>query len=108
MKDIKSCPFCGGRDIVYTEEGNDVWCRNCGAMVDHLSQWNDRPVEDQLRAEIARLKAALEKDAHRFKHCAEMIAKGWYQIGTTGLQYEIKASDYAREAREAAERGEGE
>lgn len=65
------CPYCGG-EAIYTDvtgyemRGNfdSAWCR-CGecdkvGIPFSVDFWNTRPIEDALRAEVARLTAELE------------------------------------------------
>ena len=65
---LRPCPFCGRNDrLIFeplpgcTDVGN-VACV-CGASYTTITQgvddWNSRPIEDGLRAEIDRLKTAL-------------------------------------------------
>lgn len=71
QKELLKCPFCGSDDLsVHLDDGFSyyVWCGNCGSLTDndHLTEkevieaWNTRPAEDALKAEIERLKEALE------------------------------------------------
>lgn len=63
---LKPCPFCGGeaniiyRDLTYTI----VVCCDCLAKTCHWGRaeelWN-RPIEDQLRAQLAEAQAKVEK-----------------------------------------------
>lgn len=48
------------------------------------------------------LRAALEKAAHRFDHCAQMIDRGFSVSGTLRQEHVIKAKHYALEAQIAA------
>ena len=63
MSDLKPCPFCGTSN----EKHNNIvklyddeyyayeYCNACGARV--YANWNNRPIEDALRKEIAQLQA---------------------------------------------------
>ena len=59
MSELKACPFCGDSELVNSSlyEGH-VFCTNCGADM-HVDIWQSRPIEDGLRAELARLTAEL-------------------------------------------------
>ena len=58
-EELKRCPFCGGkvshqvRDILVPET---VFCLNCPVAVP-TNIWQQRPIEDELRAEIEEMKA---------------------------------------------------
>lgn len=72
MSDIsenKLCPFCKGLcdpEEVMWSRGSDPktytspGCRKCGASVKTLEEWNTRPHEEELEAEVVRLRQALE------------------------------------------------
>lgn len=68
---LKPCPFCESDDLsVHLDDGFSyyVWCGNCGSQTDndHLTEkeaikaWNTRPAEDELKAEVERLKEELD------------------------------------------------
>ena len=60
MNTLKPCPFCGGTKIC-TENGINLnYCDNCSAE-SNIEHWNTRPIEDELRAEIERLKVRIEE-----------------------------------------------
>ena len=68
MSELKACPFCGDSGIENSSlyEGH-VFCTNCGADM-HVDIWQSRPIEDGLRAELARrdeIIARLKEDAER-------------------------------------------
>src|SRR5690606_38481331 len=86
---LKPCPFCGGEGSIdhygCTKVGTMYSCLDCGAHLEtgetfnHGQQWNDRPVEDALRAELAKLmsenqrfRAALEHISRMGKSAAEV------------------------------------
>ena len=62
---LQPCPFCGGTNIC-TEKGINLnYCDSCSAEA-NIEHWNNRPIEDALRARIAELEAesaALEEAA---------------------------------------------
>ena len=51
MSKLKPCPFCGGKDIVRTNKSTT--CADHCLYVNEMSleDWNNRPIEDELRAE---------------------------------------------------------
>jgi len=58
--DLKPCPFCGGKAGFV---GTEIECIDCGMMMPktqtfegQIRNWNTRPLEDALRAELAALK----------------------------------------------------
>lgn len=54
---LQPCPFCGGTNIC-TEKGINLnYCDSCSAEA-NIEHWNNRPIEDALRARIAELEAA--------------------------------------------------
>ena len=61
MSEFKACPFCGKTDKVEFDpvNGTPIWCDRWGmwdwAGAHDITNWNSRPIEDALRAEIARL-----------------------------------------------------
>ena len=65
--ELKPCPFCG-RSVTHLKtfsDHADIFC-DCGATIHSLrsysamkADWNTRPIEDALRAEIERLRAEL-------------------------------------------------
>jgi len=65
MSELKPCPFCpDGGDlqlVTFTGGADDViYYRACGTILKHKI-WNTRPIEDELRAEIERLKVRIEE-----------------------------------------------
>jgi hypothetical protein len=59
--ELAPCPFCGGKAKVEScEDGPVAWCENpsCGTVVVCAYQWNTRPVEDALRAELEQARAS--------------------------------------------------
>lgn len=64
--ELRECPFCAGTDLLATDsfQGNPmqyhVYCKSCGTnWVCINKNWNHRPIEDGLQAEIEKLKAVL-------------------------------------------------
>jgi len=70
--ELKPCPFCGGKarllrgmfDEYAVGCGNDN-CEFCGENSQDtqkaISQWNTRPIEDAMRAELDASKAEIER-----------------------------------------------
>ena len=50
--ELKPCPFCG-RENIETEDGRAI-CMNC-FVIAHERHWSDRPIEDALKEQIAKL-----------------------------------------------------
>jgi len=72
----KPCPFCGSENVELERQGtgmqsNIVRCQYCGASresgitFDYFSDWDDRPIEDKLRAEVEKLTELLCECVHR-------------------------------------------
>lgn len=69
MDELKACPFCGSSNTTLDyyeiscpqELGTIVVCNDCGASAKSIDDWNTRPIEDELRAEIERLKVRIEE-----------------------------------------------
>jgi hypothetical protein len=62
--ELKPCPFCGGKakeqNIIIVGRGlcKKVFCENCNIdfkTPTSIVQWNTRPAEDALKAEITKL-----------------------------------------------------
>ena len=57
---LQPCPFCGGTNIC-TEKGINLnYCDSCSAEA-NIEHWNNRPIEDALRARIAELEALVDE-----------------------------------------------
>ena len=59
--ELNPCPFCGCKEIAVNQPTtigsiNTAYCTYCGAE-SYLGRWNARPVEDDLLATLATLKA---------------------------------------------------
>lgn len=62
MSKLKPCPFCGKQPVMTTDDNPQVYCdiRNCaGPVADSVTEWQTRPIEDALTANIAELEAEL-------------------------------------------------
>lgn len=65
---LKPCPLCGGTNLEVAKDfyynnitrltSDAVECKGCGLFL-HIDDWNTRPIEDGLQAEIEKLKAVL-------------------------------------------------
>lgn len=65
-EELKACPFCGCEEVSLSEiMPNMVLCSNIDcyfyAVYTPVMIWQSRPIEDELRAEIVRLKEDNEK-----------------------------------------------
>lgn len=60
-QELKPCPFCGGTDVSVCDSTTTrtAKCRSCVVYI-AIEKWNSRPIEDALRAEVARLRAELD------------------------------------------------
>lgn len=101
MSELKPCPFCGdGVEMVNTKTYPNgerspayIKCKTCNYHIaDYedeilIHQWNTRPIEDELRAELARRDAVIEQlifdhkiaVAERERLTAELVEKGEYE-----------------------------
>ena len=81
MSELKACPFCGDSELVNSSlyEGH-VFCTNCGADM-HVDIWQSRPIEDGLRAELARLTAELAELRERFDVTDDLLNQATVTIG---------------------------
>ena len=65
MSDLKPCPFCGGevvREATGVGQITEVSCGECGRCLQISDEeWNRRPIEDALRAELVLAKEALRR-----------------------------------------------
>ena len=78
-EELKSCPFCGGEAFYIKIMGNyekphEIFCSKCdGAITEGRSEkqvvtnWNTRPIEDELRKRIAELETEKECEMRVFK-----------------------------------------
>lgn len=57
MSELLPCPFCGSDMIeeCATQTGSYYVCENCDSSCGEDINWNTRPIEDALQAEIDRL-----------------------------------------------------
>jgi len=58
MEELKRCPFCGGKgthQLGDTANPLTVYCLDCPVAIP-TEIWQSRPIEDELRQEIANLK----------------------------------------------------
>ena len=67
MSEVKPCPFCGpqGKPVVDDDLAPhhcDVYCEECGVMVAHISNWNNRPEESRLLGLLGEIET-WERDA---------------------------------------------
>ena len=68
-EELRPCPFCKSNNTTLDyyeiscpqELGTIVVCNDCGASAKSIVDWNTRPIEDELRAEIERLKVRIEE-----------------------------------------------
>ena len=65
------------------------------------------PRVGKMEADLAELRGALNKAAHRFDYCAQMIDRGFNISGTLRLEHVEKAKHFALEARSTLSQIEG-
>ena len=59
--ELKPCPFCGKNDSCYVDFDSTCYeCQSCGAMCNSLDDWQSRPLEAALQAQVDRLRKAIE------------------------------------------------
>ena len=89
MSELKLCPFCGGEAQVNTWTMHGItesrcFCPNsdCPNSVRTvaLEQWNARPIEDALRAEIARLQEKLHDEMSQLEIATDLGNKRWVAL----------------------------
>ena len=81
--ELRECPFCAGTDLLATDSfqgnpmQNHVYCKSCGTnWVCINKNWNHRPIEDGLRAEIEALQKELAELKEKYR---------WHKIADDGL-----------------------
>jgi IS5 family transposase len=68
--ELKPCPFCGSSDVKeYTDKS--IHCRQCGA--ESGVDWNTRPLEDSLRAQLAEKDAELDAADAALTHIVDCM-----------------------------------
>jgi len=85
---LKPCPFCGNnKEIKYVNDFYGLWvfwCPSCHAQTASEDDWNTRPIEDELQAEIEKRTAELH---YANTACMEMKRE------LDRLNVEIKTTD---------------
>lgn len=90
----KLCPACGEHPIINTETSrpptascNNIMCAWVGIGI-HLDDWDaPRPLEDSLRAEVARLSNELE--AYKARRCEYCLHYAKFNDGTFGCLFQV-------------------
>ena len=60
--ELKPCPFCGKNDSCYVDFDSTCYeCQSCGAMCNSLDDWQSRPLEAALQAQVDRLSDAIQE-----------------------------------------------
>ena len=90
MSELKACPFCKCTEIVagkdYTRGNYRVDCLGCSAFITAPSlelaihDWNTRPIEDELRAELARLQEKLHDEMSQLEIATDLGNKRWVAL----------------------------
>lgn len=89
-RELKPCPFCGGKAKL-TSNTAEKWhwgeCENCGAEGDSdlgvsgaIENWNTRPLETSLIAEVERLRAEHRAGNNHAIETSRMIEDAWTEI----------------------------
>ena len=78
---VKKCPFCGnGEDYVDgSYKNNHVHCHYCGETI-KIENWQSRPIEDALRAELARLQEKLHDEMSQLEIATDLGNKRWIAL----------------------------
>ncbi len=97
MSELKACPFCGSEAARIELDGGFAWgeCMKCGAtskvvlfitdtndvrIAAAVKYWNTRPIEDELRAEIARLLEKLHDEMSQLEIATDLGNKRWLAL----------------------------
>ncbi len=77
---LKPCPFCGGDgEIVGAKWHPFVTCSSgicsLGNIAYTVKEWNTRPIEDRLTAEVARLRGLVRDGIEAFRHTREYVGE---------------------------------
>lgn len=80
MSELKPCPFCGGKNELKQERGYvDVCCALIGSTIS-IDEWNTRPIEDALQAEIDRLQEKLHDELSQLEIATDLGNKRWLAL----------------------------
>ena len=84
---MKPCPFCGSEPVerlskidgnVYYGCWNNLECPKASWFT--ADEWNTRPIEDALRAEIARLQEKLHDEMSQLEIATDLGNKRWVAL----------------------------
>lgn len=83
MSELKPCPFCGGEahKYPYSDKGSHAWMVSCDKSTHRalLSDWNTRPIEDELTRErnkwIETARTYAKNDEYWHERCDELQKK---------------------------------
>ena len=116
--ELKPCPFCGNPPIF--KELNGLYLRGCSrgypcpepvifdSKAEAIETWNHRPGEDALRAEVARLRAAIQGFDNYLNPSIPFDRSKGDKIPVTSDEWYDQLRTKIRAALEAnAEKGEG-
>lgn len=72
MSESKACPFCNSRNIAKAHGESGTMCRGCGSEA--FGDWNTRPIEDALRAQLTAAQAEVERLNSRLEELVKLLS----------------------------------
>ena len=97
MTALRECPFCGKKEGMEVEsyDGGESYFVDCGdpcfawlsggtSKEDAIKYWNTRPLEDSLRADLARLRELLGEAWKHDTELHEVVYHDYFHSATHG------------------------